>query len=113
MTNNNPKIAVVISCYKVCNQILNVISRIGSELAKIHMIDECCPEGSRNFVKNKCQDHHISILYHEKNQGVGGTVIKGYTCTVQDGMEIIAKIDGDDQMNPGLLPESLHQRKRN
>jgi len=38
------------------------------------------------------------------NQGVGGAVMTGYQAAIDDGMEIIVKVDGDDQMDPGLIP---------
>jgi dolichol-phosphate mannosyltransferase len=102
-TYEDAKIAVVIPSYKVCDQILNVINRIGSEVARIYVIDDCCPDNTGQFVKDNCGDPRITICYHERNQGVGGAVMSGYTAAIEDGADIIVKLDGDGQMDPALL----------
>jgi dolichol-phosphate mannosyltransferase len=100
-----PKIGVVIPCYNVKNHILNVIAQIGPEVSKIYIIDDCCPSGSGAFIKENCKDERITLIYNNKNQGVGGAVIEGYKSAVTDGMEIIVKVDGDGQMDPNLIPD--------
>lgn len=97
------KIAVVIPCYKVIAHILNVIAAIGPEVERIYVVDDCCPEGSGAYVEQHCTDGRVVVLRNPENQGVGGAVMNGYKAAVDDGMDIIVKIDGDDQMDPGLL----------
>src|SRR5690606_29907223 len=36
--------------------------------------------------------------------GVGGAIMTAYRQALEDGMDIVVKIDGDGQMNPELLP---------
>lgn len=98
------KIAVVIPCFKVCNHILNVISRIGPEICRIYTIDDCCPNASGDVIEKNCSDHRVRIIRNSENQGVGGAVLAGYQVAIDDGMEIIVKIDGDGQMDPNLIP---------
>jgi glycosyltransferase involved in cell wall biosynthesis len=97
------KIAVVIPSFKVVAHILNVIEAIGPEAERIYVVDDCCPEGSGTYVEQNCFDPRVVVLRHSENQGVGGAVMTGYKAAVDDGMDIIVKIDGDDQMDPGLL----------
>ena len=40
--NKLTKCAVVIPCFKVANNILNVIKSIGPEIKKIYVIDDAC-----------------------------------------------------------------------
>ncbi len=96
------KIAVVIPCYKVKNQIADVISKIGPEVTAIYIIDDCCPEKSGEFASS-IQDRRIKIIYHKENKGVGGAVITGYRAAIEEGATIIVKIDGDGQMDPSLI----------
>lgn len=96
-------IAVVIPSYKVCAHILEVIDGIGPEVTRIYVIDDCCPEGSGAFVEKHCDDPRVRILHNPVNLGVGGAVMAGYQAALQDGVEIIVKIDGDGQMDPGLI----------
>lgn len=97
------EIAVVIPCYKVRQQILSVITQIGPEVSTIFVVDDCCPEGSGDFVATNCTDERVIILRHAENQGVGGAVMTGYRAAIEANVDIIVKIDGDGQMDPGLI----------
>lgn len=99
----NYNIAVVIPAFKCKKHILNVIQKIGSEVKKIYVIDDACPEYTGDYVKQNCQDKRVQVILHQLNQGVGGAVVTGYQQAMSDGSEIVVKIDGDDQMDPSLL----------
>lgn len=97
------KVAVVIPTYKARNHILSVIEKIGPEVVRIYVVDDCCPDGSGDFVTTNCQDRRVSVIRHEENQGVGGAVMTGYKAAIADGMDILVKIDSDGQMDPALI----------
>lgn len=96
-------IGVVIPSYKVRTQILRVIASIGAEVDRIYVIDDCCPDGSGDFVRENCTDRRVTVIRHEKNQGVGGAVMTGYKAAIDDEVDVIVKIDGDGQMDPALI----------
>lgn len=96
--------AVVIPCFRVKAHILDVIRRVPSEVQKIYVVDDCCPEKCGEFVQSTSMDARVEVIFHEKNLGVGGAMVSGYQRALQDGYEIVAKIDGDGQMDPALLP---------
>lgn len=96
-------ISVVIPCYKVTNHIIDLIKKIGEEVDFIYVVDDCCPENSGSLVEEFCKDNRVRIIYHDMNQGVGGSVMSGYQAAISDGAEIIVKIDGDGQMDPSEL----------
>ncbi|MBX9597984.1 MAG: glycosyltransferase family 2 protein [Burkholderiales bacterium] len=100
-------ICVIIPCYRVRNQILEVISSIPSLINKIYVIDDYCPEGSGAFLSNKNTDNRVEIIFHKKNTGVGGAVKNGYQKAFKDGFDIAIKIDGDGQMDPALIPKFI------
>jgi dolichol-phosphate mannosyltransferase len=102
--NSEIIIAVVIPCYRVRDHILDVISNIGSDVTQIYVVDDCCPDSTGDFVEINCKDNRVIIIRHEKNQGVGGSVISGYCAAIRNHANIIVKIDGDGQMDPSLLP---------
>ncbi len=97
------KTAVVIPCYKVKQHIMEVISKIGPEVAAIYVVDDCCPEKTGNYAA-AIADNRIQVLYHRENKGVGGAVMTGYKAAIAGGAAIIVKIDGDGQMDPSLIP---------
>ncbi|SEQ27369.1 glycosyltransferase family 2 protein [Giesbergeria anulus] len=102
-----PRVAVVIPCYRVTDHVLEVIARIGDEVQGIFAVDDCCPQKSGIFIQSHCQDQRVTVLFNEKNQGVGGAVMTGYQAAITAGFDIIVKIDGDGQMNPKLLPSFI------
>jgi dolichol-phosphate mannosyltransferase len=97
------KIDVVIPCFRVTNHILDVIARIGSEVSRIYVVDDNCPDKSGDFVVQNCTDGRVIVLRNEKNLGVGGAVLTGYRAAIADSADVIVKIDGDGQMDPALL----------
>lgn len=99
----NIEIAVIIPTYKARNHIASVIDGIGPEVARIYVIDDCCPDRSGDFVTINCKDHRVLVIKHEQNQGVGGAVMTGYKAAIEEGMDILVKIDSDGQMDPSLI----------
>ncbi len=98
------RIAVVVPCYKVRRHILSVIGKIGPEVEAIYVVDDQCPENSGRYVEAECVDRRVRVIFNQENRGVGGATMAGYRRALADGATIIVKIDGDDQMDPGLIP---------
>ena len=100
-------VAVVIPCFRVKNHILIVLSRIGTEVDRVFVIDDACPEGSGQLVQEQCSDPRVTVIRHEVNQGVGAAVMTGYAAALKEGAQIIVKVDGDGQMDPALIPHFI------
>ena len=101
----NPRIAVIIPCYRVRAAILDVITRIPANIETIICVDDCCPERAGDLVEAECRDQRVVVVRNAKNLGVGGAMIAGYQAALARGMDIVAKIDGDGQMDPAILPD--------
>ena len=96
-------IAVVIPSFRVTDHILEVLKNIGPEVERIYVIDDACPDKSGEFVKKNSTDKRVQVLFHETNQGVGGAVVTGYMAALADNADVVVKVDGDGQMDPGLI----------
>jgi dolichol-phosphate mannosyltransferase len=96
-------IAVVIPCYRTSRQILDVLSRIDANVARIYVVDDACPEGTGDLVEASRPDDRVRVLRHERNRGVGAAMVTGYRAALADGAQIVVKIDGDGQMDPAQL----------
>lgn len=103
--NQISTVAVVIPSYKVRNHILDVISQIGPEVGRIYVVDDCCPDASGAFVEQHCRDARVTVLRNPQNMGVGGAVMHGYQAALDDGFDVVVKVDGDGQMDPALIPD--------
>ncbi|MEI7669510.1 MAG: glycosyltransferase family 2 protein [Pseudomonadota bacterium] len=100
--------AVVIPCFKVKSSVMEVIKSVPAFIDKIYVVDDFCPENTGKYVESNCQDERIKILYNETNMGVGGAMITGYKQALADNCDIIAKLDGDGQMDGTLLPKFIN-----
>jgi glycosyltransferase involved in cell wall biosynthesis len=105
------RVAVVIPSYRVKKHILNVIAKIGDEVNTIYVVDDKCPEETGAFVLAHCTDSRVVVLFNESNLGVGGAVMSGYRAALKDGAHIVVKIDGDEQMDPSLIPRFVQPIK--
>lgn len=97
------QVAVVIPCFRVGALVLDVIERIGPQVDRIYVVDDCCPLHTGALVATSCSDPRVRVIVHPENRGVGGAVMSGYRAGIADGMDIIVKIDGDGQMDPALI----------
>ncbi len=101
------KIGVVIPSYKVTKQIGEVIESLKVYPYKVYIVDDKCPENTGKFVEENFNFDFITVLYNEKNLGVGGAVKTGYKAALEDKCEIVVKLDGDGQMDANLIPKLI------
>lgn len=106
MINQN-RVGIVIPCYKVKAQILDVISSIDSSIDFIYVIDDRCPEKSGEFVLKNSTDPRLKVIFNKINLGVGGAVKEGYKKGLEDDCDILVKVDGDGQMNPAIIAKLI------
>ena len=98
------RVAVTIPSYKVRAHVLDVIARSPPKVQRIYVVDDKCPQHSGELVEEQCRDPRVRVIFHEENQGVGGAVGSGYRAAIEEGMDIVVKVDGDGQMDPALIP---------
>lgn len=101
-------ISVVIPCFKVKPQILEVLAGIGPEVHQIIVVDDACPEASGAWVSQRSRDPRVTVLTNKENLGVGGAVIRGYEFALQSKADVVVKLDGDGQMDPSLIQALVH-----
>ncbi len=99
---DRPPIAVVIPAYRVSRQILGVLSTVPQTVDHIIVVDDACPEGSGRTAET-FQRKGLSVVYHDRNKGVGGAVVTGYRKALELGCDVVIKLDGDGQMDPSYI----------
>lgn len=96
------RVAVVIPCYRVERKVAAVVATVPSFVSLIVAVDDGCPYGSGQVIRD-LNDPRVVVVTHERNQGVGAAVMTGYRECLRRGAEIVAKMDGDGQMDPACL----------
>lgn len=105
------KVCVIIPCYKVKNEIKNLLNKIDYRLIdKVFLIDDACPEKSGLEAK-KLNKKKVEVIFSKKNLGVGGATILGFKNALKKKYEFIFKIDGDGQHDPNDIKKFLRKFK--
>ena len=101
---------VVIPCFKVGKQILQVIKGVLEQDA-IHgvvVVDDKCPDHTGDLVDREYGDNNrVTVVRHDINKGVGGAMCTGYAYAFGQGADIVVKMDGDGQMDPDHIPAMI------
>lgn len=108
MSDQFRKVGVVIPCYRVRDKLRSVVESLPDWIDVIIVVDDACPEKSFEVLNVDSGDARIILLRHESNQGVGGAMITGLRRALQEECDIIAKMDGDGQMDPANLVAIVH-----
>ncbi len=106
-----PIIAVIVPSYNVNAHIEGVIRGMPSLVDKIIVVDDCSRDNTSDIVR-RMNDPRVTLIRHEKNQGVGGAVLTGYAEAARLGADILVKMDGDGQMKPDYLPRLITPLER-
>jgi glycosyltransferase involved in cell wall biosynthesis len=100
------KVAVVVPAYRVEQQIESVVRGIPDFVGSIIVVDDASPDRTAEVVQS-LGDDRVTLLRHSKNTGVGGAMKTGFAEALRQKVDIIVKMDGDDQMDPTHLPRLL------
>ena len=95
---------VVIPAYRVEAQIEKVLSGVPAWIETIVVVEDHSPDATAERVE-AVGDERITLIRHETNLGVGGAMRSGLQKALELGMDVIVKMDGDDQMDPLYLPQ--------
>jgi len=99
---NNARIAVIIPAFRVGDTIKEVVLSIPDFVDHIIVVDDACPDMSGKEAE-KTKKGNLEVIYHERNQGVGGALVSGYRKAMELACEIAIKVDGDGQMDPKYI----------
>ncbi len=97
-------VAVIIPCYRVRDNVLDVVRKCLDLADRVICVDDACPEGSGRHIEENITDQRLTVVYNGKNKGVGGAVKAGYRKAMELGASVAVKVDGDGQMDPSLIP---------
>lgn len=99
-------IGVVVPAFNEECLIGETIKGIPDYVSRIYIIDDGSSDRTPDIIKTMC-DPRIRSVRHEVNKGVGASIITGYKMALEDKMDIVAVMAGDNQMDPLELPKLL------
>jgi glycosyltransferase involved in cell wall biosynthesis len=106
---NACKIAVVVPAHNEELLIGETLSGIPDYVSRVYVVNDCSTDRTQKIIDYFAEhDHSIIPIVHETNKGVGAAIISGYRQALADGMDIVAVMAGDNQMDPAFLPDLLN-----
>jgi glycosyltransferase involved in cell wall biosynthesis len=107
-------IGVVVPAYNEELLIGKVLETMPPYVDKIIVVDDASKDGTKAIVKRHMDvDSRLILVEHDRNRGVGGAIISGYKRSLEEGMDVVAVMAGDGQMDPEDLPRILTPVARN
>lgn len=100
--NREFSVAVVVPAYNEERLIGDTLRGIPPYVDKIYVVDDASSDRTGEIVRG-LNDPRVTLVRHEKNQGVGGAISTGYKLALKDHMDIAAVMAGDNQMDPDRL----------
>lgn len=94
------KIAVVIPYFNASKHIERVVKKLPAIIDVIYIVDDCGTEPVPNNLANNTK---VVMLKNETNLGVGGATKAGFNKAIIDNIDIVVKLDADDQMDANYI----------
>jgi len=102
------KIAVVVPAYNEELLIGETLKSIPEFVCRVYVVNDASKDRTREITEDlAAQNPTIIPITHEVNQGVGAAIVTGYRKAREDGMDVVAVMAGDNQMDPAFLPDLL------
>jgi len=77
-------------------------------VARVYVVNDSSTDRTQEIVDYYAHhDDTIIPIRHDVNRGVGAAIVTGYKKALEDTMDIVAVMAGDNQMDPAFLPELL------
>ena len=94
---NGHKVGVVVLAYNVAQFIGDTIRGLPPYVDRIYVVDDGSVDQTAEVVRS-FNHGSARLIRHETNRGPGAALATGYAAALKDGMDIIVKVDGDNQM---------------
>jgi glycosyltransferase involved in cell wall biosynthesis len=105
------RIGVVVPAYNEEKLIGRVIETMPGFVDRIYVVDDDSSDGTcecvRSFLEQPPNNGRLELIRHTANCGVGGAVATGYRKATEEGMDVVAVMAGDAQMDPAELERVL------
>jgi glycosyltransferase involved in cell wall biosynthesis len=100
-------IGVVIPAYNEEELIESTLTSIPPYVDKVYVVDDASTDGTGKKIQSMNNEGRFVYLHHDQNRGVGAAIATGYKKALQDGVDVVAVMAGDNQMDPRYLPQLL------
>jgi glycosyltransferase involved in cell wall biosynthesis len=103
------RIGVVVPAFNEERFISDVIETMPSFVDRVIIVDDASKDSTGKIAASYVEKEgdRISLMRHGSRSGVGAAIISGYRAALRDGIDVVAVMAGDGQMDPKQLPRLL------
>ena len=102
------RIGISVPAYNEARLIGETLSGIPDFVDRIYVVDDASIDDTSKVVEEIMkEDERVELIKHRENQGVGAAIVSGWKKGLEEGMDILVVMAGDNQMDPSYLPELL------
>jgi glycosyltransferase involved in cell wall biosynthesis len=96
------RVAVVVPAYDEELLIADTIRGIPKLVDRIYVVDDRSKDATAERARG-AGDKRVEVIVHERNEGVGAAIVTGYKRAVEERMDVVCVMAGDNQMDPAEL----------
>ncbi|MBI3159545.1 MAG: glycosyltransferase family 2 protein [Chloroflexi bacterium] len=104
-------IGIVVPAYNEELLIGRVIETMPDYVDRVYIVDDCSRDATQErvaaYLDDRRRKKRLVYIRMETNKGVGKAIVRGYRQAIADGMDVVAVMAGDAQMDPDDLPAIL------
>lgn len=105
---NNKRIGVVVPAHNEENFIAAVIHTVPDFVDKIYVVNDASTDKTQEIITAEAKKNSkVTAIYRQNKGGVGAAVLSGHIRAIDDGIDIMAVMAGDGQMDPHILSEII------
>ena len=97
-------VGVVIPAYNEERLLPDTLAGIPSFVDRVFVVDDASTDATVGRAQAAAlSDPRIVVMTQERNQGVGAAVVRGYARAVEEEIDVVCVMNGDNQMDPTEL----------
>jgi glycosyltransferase involved in cell wall biosynthesis len=101
-------IGIIVPAYNEELLIGETLASIPDYVDRIYAVNDASNDRTSEIIEEYTgKDSRIVPIHHTHNRGVGAAIVSGYKAAEEEGVDIVAVMAGDHQMEPRYLPDLL------
>jgi glycosyltransferase involved in cell wall biosynthesis len=98
------RVAVVVPAYDEEHLVGETLRGIPEFVDRIYVVDDASRDATAARA-GEVGDPRVEVIRHERNSGVGASIVSGYRRALEEGVDVACVMAADNQMDPGELED--------